>query len=516
VSSFGHRIPSSVVLLPHVASGVRWTFWLAVVAVPFSYATTFLLARAGPEVLGAYGVLGVYASVVACFFYVGGNAVTIKYVSELQGSRRLSFLTSYVAVLSVALVPWLIAATLWPRGLHYIFGDIGDTRFQLLVVCLSPVYLFLLFLVSTLKGILDMAWAQALSRAIPIGSCVIYVLLFTISPSTLVAHHIQLIWGVFLTLALLAALVGFCRFVSRDITSGSVKDLRFFLPAGFWKYTAGVQGSSLLGFFSINLDALLILHAGGVAVLGRYVAIMTIALAVPLLSGFLLESFVPILMSALAQKNAQSAGEITTLFARIIFPTALAVATLQMALAGPIATILGAYYTDLKGVIQLLAPFAAIQALSAYLGTILVVTGSPHREAFVKAFRIIVFAITFQFLWIPYQLLGAIFAWVIAEISYHGVVLYLVKRHAGYQLSLSRTYRAFIIALALSAGATTVLESAPVLVLFAFWLAVLTLFACLARYTFREIKALVGLMAPRLSQPHPRSLALSHEGDAGR
>ena len=516
MSSTGGRLPSSLVFLPHVVSGVRWTFWLAVLAVPFSYATTFLLARAGPEALGTYGVLGIYASVIACFFYLGGSAVTIKYVSELQGSRRLSFLASYIAVLSVALVPWLVAATLWPRVLHYVFGDVGDTRFQLLVICLSPVYLFLLFLVSTLKGILDMAWAQALSRAIPIGSCLVYAVIFVISPSTLIAHHIQVIWGVFLGLALLAGFIGLLRFVSRDITSESPKHLRVFLPPGFWKYTAGVQGSSLLGFFSINLDSLLILHAGGVTVLGRYVAIMTIALAVPLLSGFLLESFVPILMSALAQRKAESAREITTLYGRMIFLTALAVATLQMALAGPIAAILGAHYADLKGFLQLLAPFAALQALSAYLGTILVITGSPHREAFVKAFRIIVFAIAFQFLWTPYQLLGAILAWVIAEISYHGVVLYLVKRKTRDQLSLSRTYKAFLIVLATSAVTMTVLENAPLPVLLAVWLALLTLFAYLAKYTYLEIRALVGLITPRLSRPRTGSLALNHAGDADR
>src|SRR4029434_8532573 len=103
-----------------------------------------------------------------------------------------------------------------------------------------------------------------------------------------------------------------------------------------------VQASSLLGFFSINLDSLLILHAGGVAVLGRYVAVMMIALAIPLLSGFLIESFVPILMNALPGKTAQSRRDITEIYSRMIYPTVLAVACLEMGLAGPLVGLFGA------------------------------------------------------------------------------------------------------------------------------------------------------------------------------
>jgi O-antigen/teichoic acid export membrane protein len=505
-------------LLPSVASGVRWTFWLAVLAVPFSYATTLLLARLGPDVLGVYGVLGVYASAVGSFFYIGGNAVTIRYVSELKDGKRLSFLVSYLAALLVALAPWLIAATMWPRSLSYVFGEVGDTRFQLLVVWLSPVYVLLLLVQSALKGTLDMAWAQGLSRAIPIGSFLVYALLVTISPMTLVVHHTPLIWGVFLSLAAAAAVAGICRLLmSLSLAGESLRDVRVFLPDGFWKYTAGVQGSSVLGFFSINLDSLMILHAGGVAVLGRYVAVMTIALAIPLLSGFLLESLVPILMTALGQKKPQSAREITELFGRMIFPIVLGVAAFEIFLGRPLANLLGTQYTDISGFIQLVAPFAAVQALSAYLGTLLVVTGSPHYEALGRTLRIAVFAISFQFLWVPYQLLGSVLAWAIAEMSYHGVALYLVKRNVGYQFSLSRTYAAFIVVLALCAGSmAAVLHSAPLPLLLASWLGSLTLFARLAGYTLREIQDIGTFIAPSLHRSDTHCGAPDAEGHPGR
>ena len=47
-----------------IISGMRWTLWLSVLAAPFSYGTTIILARAGPEVVGTYGLLLLYITIV--------------------------------------------------------------------------------------------------------------------------------------------------------------------------------------------------------------------------------------------------------------------------------------------------------------------------------------------------------------------------------------------------------------------------------------------------------------------
>jgi len=66
-----------------IISGMRWSVWLSVLAAPFSYGTTILLGRAGPEVLGAYGLLLIYIGVASSLLYLGGDAVTIKFVPQL-------------------------------------------------------------------------------------------------------------------------------------------------------------------------------------------------------------------------------------------------------------------------------------------------------------------------------------------------------------------------------------------------------------------------------------------------
>src|SRR5262245_12275207 len=82
-----------------IFSGMRWSVWLSILAAPFGYGTTVLLARVGPDVLGTYGLLMVYIGVVSSLMYFGGDAVTIKFVPTLSVPRRLSFLASYYLVI---------------------------------------------------------------------------------------------------------------------------------------------------------------------------------------------------------------------------------------------------------------------------------------------------------------------------------------------------------------------------------------------------------------------------------
>ena len=99
-----------------IISGMRWTVWLSVVAVPFSYGTMVILARTSPEAIGTYGLLGVYIGLSLGIFYLGGDAVAIKFIPELEYENRLSFLVSYFLVICLAVLPWIAAGAIWPQG----------------------------------------------------------------------------------------------------------------------------------------------------------------------------------------------------------------------------------------------------------------------------------------------------------------------------------------------------------------------------------------------------------------
>jgi O-antigen/teichoic acid export membrane protein len=477
-----------------VVSGMRWTLWLALVGIPFSYGTSALFARVGPDAIGTYGLLGVYISLVGTFFYVGGNAVTVRYVAEFEGTRRLSFVISYFAVVAVLIVPWLVMALAWPAGLHYLFGEVGGTRFQQVIVWLAPLYLLFLLVQSALRGMLDVAMAQLLMRGVSVISFFAYAALFVGSPALLKAHPPAVIWAVFIGLTTLATGLGVWRLITAHHWGRAIEGITFFLPSGFWKYVAGVQGSSALGFLATNLDALFILHSGGVSTLGKYVVVMTIVLAVALVPTFLLESFVPALMNTMAQRDPATSARLVEAYMRIIAPAALAVMALVVVLAGPLVSLLGAQYAPLQTAIRFLAPVAVLSAVSGLLSTILVVKRRPHVEAAIKAVRIAVFAGVFFLLWERYQLSGAVTAWAAGEIVYHVLVVTAVRREFEGGVTLRRTYAAAVIAVAscfagvvLLAGGDGVRSLMPVAV-------ALGAFVVVAGYTLQEISSLVLLI----------------------
>ena len=191
-----------------VMAGMRWTFWLSVLAVPFSYGTSILLARAGPEVIGTYGLLMVYIGAVANLLYFGGDPVVIKFVPELPRDKRASFLASYLVILTVLVVPWLVLASVWPRGLHYLFGDQSGRAFQVLILYLSPLYIFYSLVIAAHKAVLDMRAAQLMTRVVTFGSFAAYAGLFFAARQVLSAYYAEWIWGIYLGIILLATMTG--------------------------------------------------------------------------------------------------------------------------------------------------------------------------------------------------------------------------------------------------------------------------------------------------------------------
>src|SRR3984893_10785585 len=115
-----------------IVAGMRWTVWLSAASIPFGYGTTILLARTSPEAIGTYGLLSVYIGAVLGLFYLGGDAVAIKFIPELDPEDRLSFLGSYFLIVCLAVLPWLAAAAVWPQKLHYVLGEQASESFEML------------------------------------------------------------------------------------------------------------------------------------------------------------------------------------------------------------------------------------------------------------------------------------------------------------------------------------------------------------------------------------------------
>lgn len=466
-----------------IRSGMRWTVWLTALAVPFSYGTKILLARTSPETLGVYGLLLVYVTVVSSVFYLGGDAVAIKFLPELAPEKRSSFLFSYFLVICASMVAWLGLAMLFPEALRYIFGRDVSEHFLLLVLCLAPLPALFSLIQASLKANLDFRRAQFLARTVTIGSFVAYGFLFLFGRDWLLLHPSGIIWSVYLALVLTGIAVGLrwlrhspflgsrtARQVasvnstagrqSAGILGADGQDapriclssplstnfadsapegrlLRFFLPRGFWSYALWAQSASLVTLLQ-RVDFVLVLNFGGMRDLGEYVAITTLALALPTVSRFFLDTLLPSLTNLLALHEHQAAGEVFRAHMRLLL-LIIAIGTCALTfLASPLIAIFGTAYRSLALPVLVLAALVGMASPGLTGGILLLAIGKPHRGAWISPFQVAVNAGLFFLLWPHFHLLGAVLALGISQLAGAVLVFTIAARSVPFRAGTLR------------------------------------------------------------------------------
>jgi O-antigen/teichoic acid export membrane protein len=479
-----------------IISGMRWTLWLSVLAAPFGYGTSILLARAGPEVIGTYGLLMVYIGVVSSLFYVGGDPVVIKFVPELEADKRLPFLLSYFLVITVVLVPWLAAATIWSDKLHYLFGDHGGASFQLLVLYLSPIYILFSLVVAALKAMLEIQWAQTLLRILTVGSFLLYGAVFLGNRSMLASHYTGLVWGIYLGLSTLAFALGLRRLLRLTGSRCNWRPLRFFLPRGFWSYTLSTEQLSALGFFIQRLDLILVLNFGGLASLGKYVAILTFAEIIRVASRLFLDTLLPSLTNLLASRNVAAASQVFSMNLRVLLAVSLAATCGLMFLIGPVLTLIGPKYAPDGILFVLMVLFVGLATPGGLGGTLLSSVGKQQRAVWVSLGQLALFTVLFLSLWPRWQLLGVVVAYGVSLLLSNLVLLVVAKLSVPIEFSVAGDYAKFVLVLAGAGILALRLVPMPLGLAPLAWVTAMGLFFLLAHYRYAECRELARCFVP--------------------
>jgi O-antigen/teichoic acid export membrane protein/ribosomal protein S18 acetylase RimI-like enzyme len=500
-SDAGGLLPATPpALRVRIVSGMRWTLWLSVLAAPFSYGTSIILARTGPEVIGTYGLLIVYIGLVSSLFYFGGDAVVIKFVPELEPGIRLAFLASYFLVTTLALAPWLAAASLWPEKLHYLFGDRAGARFQLLVLYLAPIYIIFSLIVAALKATLDMRWAHTLLRVLTIGAFLLYSTLFLGARALLKNHYVGLIWGIYLSLAVLASMLGLWRLLHLEGWRRGWRSLHFFLPRGFWRYTLSLEQVSAINFLTQRLDLILVLNFGGLAVLGKYVAIITLAEIIRAANRLFLDTLLPSLTNLLASRNLTAASELFSTNLRILFAVNLAATCALMFVVGPITALLGPQYSSLRTTFVLMIMWVGLSAPGGIGGTLLTSAGKQQRAVWVGLGQLGLYTALFLSLWPRWQLLGAVAACGVSLLLSNIGLLAVAKRSAHIRFSAAADYLRMAVVVLAAAAASLLGGPLGIALGLVVWAGSVALFLALANYGFEECSNLLACFLPGFSR----------------
>lgn len=481
-----------------IASGMRWTVWLSAISLPFSYTTAILLARVSPEAIGTYGLLNVYIGIVLGLFYLGGDAVAIKFVPELEPQQRSSFLVTYYAVVCLATVPWIVAAALWPRGLHYLFGDQTNRGFEFFLIAIAPLCALTSLVGAALKSRLDIAWAQILIRLVTIGSFATYVALYFAARSFLAAEYAPIIWSTYLGLSAIAAGIGTWRLFGHSQHSIKWPTLRFVLPAGFWQYTLSLQQVSALSFVTQRLDAILILNFGGLSVLGKYVALVTLAESIRLVGKFFLDTLLPSLTNMIAARNLTAAENVFATHMRILFLVTTSATCGLILFAHPIEELFGRKYSGLASLTVILAYLIGISTPAGVGGILLSCMGKQQRGVWVMLVQTALYIAMFVTLWPRWQLKGAVIAYGTAAVFASLAGFVVAQFGLPFKASVIQEYSVFVL---ISTGAVLLSFFHPLGLLWGAiaWTFFVVLFLLFASYSYAECRNLFHFFVPVLS-----------------
>lgn len=415
-----------------ILSGMRWSVWLSVLAVPFSAGANLILARVGPETIGTYGLLSVYIGLVSAIVYFGGDTVVIRFIPECKLSYRLAFTSSYCLVIFVSMAFWLSFAYLYPAGMRLILGTTSGDRFHFVILCLAPVPILFSLIVASLKGILDIRFAQALVRLLPIISFFVYGAMFLLARPLLSNHPTAVVWTLYLGLTALLTGIGALRLIR---LCGRPETL-FYLPHGFWRYSFATQQVSIVSFLRARIDYVLILNFGGLAALGRYVAIMTVASVAPMVSTFFMETLLPSLVNLLAARNQSGAVQVFRMHMRILFLVATAVSCGVMLLAVPATSLMGTKYLSIRSLIVLMTLLQGVGSPGMFGGTLLASVGRQDLAARVGVLHLVLFTLLFVVGWHQWNLAGAVLAAGLALLASNTILMAVSLRTAAVYPSI--------------------------------------------------------------------------------
>ena len=408
-----------------ISRDIAWTFVVSIATVPFGYLITLVLARVSPAALGAFGVLGIYLGVVVSFLYFGGGTVSVRFTTELPSDSRLSFFVSYLGVTLAVLAGAIVIATAFPATLSYLVGHQADARLVHSLLLAAPIPLFYSAADATLRGVLRIGLAQTLARAITVLACMVYTAAWLFFADFFHQNYVLVIVGTYLVLMLFAGAIAF-RVIRLSSPKG-ITHIRWFLPAGFWRFATTVQTNSMLAFAQNKIDQLLVLGSLGISDLGIYFAILQLAEGAGLVAGFLLEGVFPLVMRFNATHEPERIRRLYHESARQILFIHAALTFALLAFIRPVLGIFGREYLDAAPILILLLAFCSLDSLGPLNHTLIVGMSKMTPWTVVQVLRLAGFVVGSLALFGHLGMLGVVLArgvaWTLAGALAYWIVL---------------------------------------------------------------------------------------------
>jgi O-antigen/teichoic acid export membrane protein len=252
-----------------------------------------------------------------------------------------------------------------------------------------------------------------------------------------------------------------------------------------------------------RLDLILVMNFGGLAQLGKYVAVLTFGETIRTANRFFSDTLLPSLSNTFATADYRGASQLFAVNLRLLFAVTVAGTCALMLLVDPIIALFGSQYLSLKPLFILMLLLYGLSGPGSIGPTLLVSIGKPDRALWINIGQLLIFVVLFAALWPTWQLTGAVLAsgsaWALSSVA----SLVVAKRSAPVSFSAAKDYaKAFVVMAAVALIASRI-DSAQVLVRTGTWVAAMLIFLVIAGYNMRECRALLSLVVPSRRERKP-------------
>jgi O-antigen/teichoic acid export membrane protein len=244
------------------------------------------------------------------------------------------------------------------------------------------------------------------------------------------------------------------------------------------------------------MDMLLVLNRGGLEVLGKYVAILTVGSIVFLANRLFCDTLLPALTNLMAAGNPKAASEVFSTNLRMLFAIHLTVACAVMFLMEPLVDLMGSNYSNEKALFKLLVILYALGGPGGLGGTLLTAVGKQQLSVWIGAIQLAVYLGAFTLLWPRYGLLGAVIAIGGSSLVCQIALLAAARLKGPLEFPYRRDYFWFVV-LGSLAGCVAIGAGTPGFITGVLGCTVpIGAFLLLARYQRRELVGLASCLFP--------------------
>jgi O-antigen/teichoic acid export membrane protein len=355
-------------------TGIKWVVFLYLLGSIFSYGINILLGKISPQVLGTYGLLMVFSSLVPTFLLFGGNQVIVRFLPTIHTRKKLNFVASYsVLVLALASMAFFCVKAN-PAFISHISERGLEAGLLPYLAFLIPILLLLQISTATLWAQMEIKWMKICQKSnsvlIFLGSVLLYLLRGRLGQEMVPRLVVSLVLASF-TLSMFLALYQ----VFIKITVHFPLNIELFFPPGFWKFAAAIQLGIVFWFILERFDQALVWSQLSVSDLGLYRAPLATAEVVrwiPLASA---QVAFPLFANLLARGNDTRVAQAYGIFTRYSTLATSAVSLPLILFSREVLALFGKSYLEGDVILNILASVFILSAISTINTSLLVAHG---------------------------------------------------------------------------------------------------------------------------------------------